>query len=58
MVIFEFERFCENLKNGSIDFFEPTKDASHHFLFATDRKREGYLIESNTVSVLRSCDYQ
>ena len=22
MVIFEFQRFCENLKNGSIDFFE------------------------------------
>ena len=22
VVIFEFERFCENLKNGSIDFFE------------------------------------
>ena len=22
VVIFEFERFCENLKNGSIDFFK------------------------------------
>ena len=22
MAIFDFERFCENLKNGSIDFFK------------------------------------
>ena len=22
VVIFEFERFCENLKNGSMDFFK------------------------------------
>jgi len=22
VVFFEFERFCENLKNGSIDFFK------------------------------------
>ena len=22
VVIYEFERFCENLKNGSIDFFK------------------------------------
>ena len=22
VVIFEFERYCENVKNGSIDFFE------------------------------------
>ena len=27
VVIFEFERFCENLKKGSIDFFKNTKHA-------------------------------